>query len=236
MFLNKFRLVTAMHRNGPLPQVGSFTNTISCKRRLSIVKLKGKPLMKTTYHLALRTLRPRQVVKKNMPSPSQCMGYCKVQILTLLLFNAMYIYYFQNKDSTISLLNHRYSSSSSLLLSPSLSFSKSFSTSSMSSESSPAMPTVRPYASTSPNGAILAAFSNSFSSSSQLNPFVKSRDRPLLIENFSICRDSIRRGEICLQRAVIVSFPLENTLSDGTLDAWIGKISIAREKICGYQF
>ena len=46
--------------------------------------------MKATYHLALRTLRQRQVIKKNLLS--QCMGCCKVQILASLLFNGLLLF------------------------------------------------------------------------------------------------------------------------------------------------
>jgi hypothetical protein len=64
-------------------QSGFFTNII----RSSVAEVKEKQSMKTTYHLALRTLRQRQVVKKNMLS--QCMGYCKIQILALLHFDEL---------------------------------------------------------------------------------------------------------------------------------------------------
>ena len=41
----------------------------------------------------------------------------------------------------------------------------------------------------------------------------------------------ITLAEICLLRGAIVSFPEENTLSQGTLEPWIGIISIASQNM-----
>jgi hypothetical protein len=62
---------------------------------------------------------------------------------------------------------------------------------------------------------------------------VKFKDRPFLIENLRICNISINSGEIRFRRGAIVSLADENTLSQGTAEAWIGMMSMAREKIVG---
>lgn len=77
--------------------------------------------------------------------------------------------------------------------------------------------------------------SNSWTSSSQVVPAVKSKPFPCRIENLSTWRASISSGAMQLLRNVIVSLLDENTRSQGTADPWIGNMSMARAKSVGYR-
>ena len=57
---------------------------------------------------------------------------------------------------------------------------------------------------------------------------------PLKPRIFNICKASISSGEIWLQQANMVSLVEEKTLSQGTAEPWMGRISIARA--CILQF
>jgi hypothetical protein len=62
-------------------------------------------------------------------------------------------------------------------------------------------------------------------------PSVKIRCLLFRIENFKICSSSISLPEMRDLRGVIVCLPDEKTRSQGTLEAWIGMISIAKWKM-----
>ena len=74
---------------------------------------------------------------------------------------------------------------------------------------------------------------SSFIWKSMSKPNVKFKPWPCFMENLSNCKASISSGLMQLHWAVIVSFAEEKTLSHGTAEPWIGKISIARAKIVG---
>jgi hypothetical protein len=73
------------------------------------------------------------------------------------------------------------------------------------------------------------------SSASHESPSVKSKVLPYLTENLRIWSASIKSGLTRFRLAVTVSFADEKTRSQGTADAWIGRISMASRKIVGYR-
>ena len=78
------------------------------------------------------------------------------------------------------------------------------------------------------------AFSSSAIAAFSYHPLVKfSTDVPCFTENFKICNASIKSGPMWFLCIVMVSLADEKTLSHGTAEPWIGRMSIARWKRVG---